>query len=637
MRTPPLFVTALSLTIVANTASAEDRTYSINIPAQALASALDALGRQTGLQPFYADGVLAGKRGAAFKGNYGKREALDKVLSGSGLMYTFTGDNTVAIKGQDQGAAETLAPVTVAGHADYDAVDPYSKDYAVVNASTATKTDTPIMETPMSIQVVPRAVMDDQQATRIEDVAKNVSGVQSSFNYGDEGYDFFIRGFNTSFNVFRNGFRAGDISGAPGTSNLERIEFLKGPASVLYGRVEPGGLINLVTKKPLFSPYYSLQQQFGSYDFYRTTVDATGPIGKDDSLAYRFNFEYLDKNSFREGVSTDRVFAAPSLTWRPTDATEINLMLEYAHVNGGEDQGIPAIGNRPAPIPISRSMVGNNNYQTADNIQIYLTGTHQLNKDWKVRGGFSGYWNDYNLNYLYHGNLQADNRHLNLIPIPLDNHEQRYGLYMDTTGHFEALGAAHEVLIGADYYLKDRELPLWFGDTIAQDIFNPMPIRYDYAALRATNPATALAGEEWAGIYFQDQITLWEKLHILAGGRYDWANTSSAFSGISKADAEARLDDRTDEKFNPRFGLLYQPWSWLSIYGNYVESLGANNGRNSAGSSLPPQLGSQYEAGLKTELFEGRLNAPRWPITTWPRKTFRPRISTRPILSTRWR
>ncbi|MGH8614869.1 MAG: TonB-dependent siderophore receptor [Gammaproteobacteria bacterium] len=187
--------------------------------------------------------------------------------------------------------------------------------YTVPNASTATKTDTPIMETPVSIQVVPRQVLQDQQAIRIEDAVKNVSGVQTSFNYGTENYpDFFIRGFNTNATVFRNGFRAyGDF----GTANLERIEVLKGPASVLYGRIEPGGLINLVNKRPLFSPYYSIQQQFGSYDLYRTTIDATGPLLSDSSLAYRFNLEYLDKNSFRDFVSTERIFVAPSLTWPP--------------------------------------------------------------------------------------------------------------------------------------------------------------------------------------------------------------------------------------------------------------------------------------------------------------------------------
>lgn len=377
---------------------------------------------------------------------------------------------------------------------------------------------------------------------------------------------------------------------------------------MLYGRIEPGGLINLVTKRPLFSPYYSIQQR--SYDLYRTTLDAAGPLSSDSSLAYRFNFEYLDKNSFRDFVSTERIFVAPSLTWRPREDTEVNLLVEYARVNGPEDQGIPAIGNRPAPLPISRSLVGSNNNQTSDDIQLYLTASHQLNEAWTVRGGFSGYWSDYTLDYLFQGELLDDNRTLNLFPNPIDNDEKRYALYLDTTGRFDAFGTEHEVLLGADYYhLTDGATKFWFGAAIPQDIFNPSVLDFDYAPLRTINPDHFSEGEEWVGIYFQDQITLWDKLHLLGGGRYDWAGTRSGVSLTSFADAEAKEDTRTDRKFSPRVGLLYQPWSWLSLYGNYVESLGPNNGRNSTGETLEPQLATQYEAGIKTEFLDGHLNA----------------------------
>ncbi|MGH8612834.1 MAG: TonB-dependent siderophore receptor [Gammaproteobacteria bacterium] len=467
------------------------------------------------------------------------------------------------------------------------------------------------METPVSIQVVPRQVLQDQQVIRIDDAVKNVSGVQSSFNYGEEGADFLIRGFRTVSNIFRNGFRT--YTADFGTANLERIEVLKGPASVLYGRIEPGGLINLVTKRPLFSPYYSVQQQFGSYDFYRTTVDATGPLLSDGSLAYRFNLEYLDKNSFRDFVSTERIFVAPSLTWRPREDTELNLLVEYARNTGVSDQGIPAIGNRPAPLPISRSLTGVSNENTYDVLNIFLTASHQLTDAWKLRGGFWSYWaQDSDSDYLFHEELLDDNRTLTLFPAPIGYDEKRYALYLDTTGGFDAFGTQHEVLFGADYYLTDSSSKDWINavSVITQDIFNPSVLDFDYASVRATNnPEHSPSGEEWVGIYFQDQVTLWDKLHLLGGGRYDWAGTRSGFSTISLADAEANEDTLTDRKFSPRVGLLYQPWAWLSLYGNYVESFGTNNGRTSTGAPLDPQLATQYEAGIKTEFFDGQLNA----------------------------
>ncbi len=444
---------------------------------------------QADLKLIFKTDLVRSARSAGLTGTLTPGQGVARLLEGSGIAYRFVDSNTVTIEpaapvdplerlvaeaGNREYAGSTepapkkpQAPVrkseygpTVLPEMTVTASPLDETSYNVPNATTATKTNTPIMETPASIQVIPQQVLQDQQAIRVEDAVKNVSGVQSSFNYGDEGPDFFIRGFNTDFTVFRNGFRAVSsvASATRGTANLERIEVLKGPAAVLYGRIEPGGLINLVTKRPLFSPYYSIQQQFGSYDLYRTALDAAGPLLADSSLAYRFNFEYLDKNSFRDFVSTERIFVAPSLTWRPREHTEVNLLVEYAHVNDSEDHGIPAIGNRPAPLPISRSLVGPNNNQTSDDIQLCLTASHQLNEAWTVRGGFSSYWNDYTLDYLYHANVL--DRTLNLLPIPYDSLYKSYAIYLDTTGQFETFGATHDVLLGADYYLTDQEGPL---------------------------------------------------------------------------------------------------------------------------------------------------------------------------------
>ncbi|MGH8656432.1 MAG: TonB-dependent siderophore receptor, partial [Gammaproteobacteria bacterium] len=323
-------------------------------------------------------------------GSYTKREALDKLLAGTGIGYTFTADDAVAVKAiaQDTGpTAEngTAKPKksdlesTVLPEMTVTASPTDERGYNRLDATTATKTDTPIFDTPVSIQVVPREVMDDQQAIRLEDVTRNVSGVQPAFGFGDVTEEFIIRGFRTDFRnqVFRDGFRIRGI-GVSETANLERVEVLKGLAAVLFGRVEPGGIINQVSKRPLPEPYYSLQQQFGSFDLYRTTVDATGPITKDRSLSYRLNLSYINSNSFRDNVFLDRVFVSPSLAWRPREGTEVNLKLEYKNQDTIDDEGIPAIGNRPAPLPISRNFCGP---ECKDNVgigSIYFNWSHRL-------------------------------------------------------------------------------------------------------------------------------------------------------------------------------------------------------------------------------------------------------------------
>jgi outer membrane receptor protein involved in Fe transport len=171
--------------------------------------------------------------------------------------------------------------------------------YTVDRASTATKTETPILETPFSVEVVPHQVLDDQQAIRLSEVTRNVSGVQTNFGYGSLYEAFALRGFETNVTL-RDGERA---SGGIGRSsvdlaNVEDVEVLKGPAAMLYGRLEPGGMINVITKKPLTTPHYSLQQQFGSYNLFRTTLDATGPILQDGSLLYRAIYSYFSADQF---------------------------------------------------------------------------------------------------------------------------------------------------------------------------------------------------------------------------------------------------------------------------------------------------------------------------------------------------
>jgi len=226
--------------------------------------------------------------------------------------------------------------------------------YRADTATTATKTDTPIFDLPVSIQVVPRELVDDRQVILLQDALETVSGVVP-FATGGSAFDSpRIRGFEAFRNIYRDGFRGRFFGNyIESTAHLERVDVLKGPASVLYGRMEPGGLINQVSKQPLAAPYYSLHQQFGSFDLYRTTLDAAGPLTEYQSLLYRVNFEYLDSGSFRDFVGAETVFVAPVLSWNLSDRTHITLNLQYQHSDRVMDRGLVAIGDPPriAPIP----------------------------------------------------------------------------------------------------------------------------------------------------------------------------------------------------------------------------------------------------------------------------------------------
>lgn len=173
-------------------------------------------------------------------------------------------------------------------------------NYVVPNVTTATRTDTPIMDIPQSVQVIPQQVIRDQGAINVREALRNISGVTLSNTSGNRGESFIIRGFNAA--QFTNGLRDDFYSSRTRTdlANIERIEVVKGPASVLFGQAEPSGIINFVTKQPLLEPYYDFSFTVGSYDFYRPTVDISGPLTEDKSVSYRLNIAYENAGSFRD-------------------------------------------------------------------------------------------------------------------------------------------------------------------------------------------------------------------------------------------------------------------------------------------------------------------------------------------------
>jgi len=326
--------------------------------------------------------------------------------------------------------------------------------YNVPNASTATKTDTPIMETPYSIQVVPQQVLQDQQVFRLEKALQNVSGVirfPANQNSTDQ---FLLRGFDNQ-TYYRDGFRFDASSGGTrsrDTANLERIEVLKGPGSILYGRAEPGGIINLVTKQPLATAFYGLQQQFGSFDFYRTAADATGPLTKDDTLLYRFNLAYENAGSFRELVEGDRVFLAPALRWNPSDRTQVNFELEYSDLHQVAEPGVPVFGNRPAPVPRERNLMDPYARIDNDRVLVGLNWSHAFDEHWTLRHRFNAHLGEQdNVVLFYLGTVGSDgtiNRGLQFAR----NDSDAYYNALDLTGHFDTRGLTHALLIGGDYY-----------------------------------------------------------------------------------------------------------------------------------------------------------------------------------------
>lgn len=611
MRANPFFqpraLLAVMLGAYTLTAFAENQPFAIN--AQPLQDALLQYSEVTGKQVFFSSELAKNLRGNAVKGRYTDEQALQQLLSETGLAYRVTGANSITlvqarVNTQEQNTTPTKLPVVnVVDSAIYDSTDPHNTDYNRPNAISATKTDTPILETPANIQVIPQQVLKDQQVIRIEEALQNASGIYKQQAESAEAFN--IRGFNT-FEYYRNGVRnqsALTQAGDRETANLERIEVLKGPAAILYGRIEPGGLINLVTKQPLEQSYHAFQQQLGNFDLYRTTIDSTGPLTDTNELLYRVNIAYENKGSFREFVTNDRVFVAPVLKWNISDRTQATFEVEYKHARESTDFGIPAQGNRPINIPRERNLGEDFTFSESDETLAGINWSHEFNDNWKVQHKFNSILTNENDDVVIGtGGVDLDSTTFSRSYTGFRNNEtQTYSNNLDLTGHFKTYGLEHTLLLGGDSYLfKNTGLIVDNFNFPSIDILNPV---HSGAPVRDPNDDFFFdTTEEWYGFYLQDQIKLPYDLSLLAGFRYDNAVITYKNSfGTNR---------RADDKATPRFGLLWHPLPELSVYGNYVENFGIPNAFafGASGSNLGPETAKQFEAGIKTEFFDGRLS-----------------------------
>jgi iron complex outermembrane recepter protein len=502
---------------------------------------------------------------------------------------------------QTQSDTANLEEMTVYG--EYDAKDPYNEDYVLPNATAGTKTDTPIMETPMNVQVITKQVLKDQQVIRLDQALKNVSGVTTnSSNFTQGNQNILLRGF-ASTTYFRNGFRLRDSATTRPMANVENIEILKGSAAILYGQVDPGGMVNVITKQPLATPYYSLNQQFGSYDLYRTTIDATGPVTKNKDLLYRMNMSYENSGSFRDFIDKEDVFLAPVLKWNISPRTQATFELEYNHQHAGLDFGfLPLQNGKPLNIPRSRNY-GEYTPNTTETIFGGFNWSHQFNDDWTIKHQFSVNQQNVNQPHLVFPN-DVVNRDVSRLFQSFNTQNNTYSTNLDLIGHFDTMGLKHTLLFGGDYYRLDQEQRVTAGGTSLINVFNPVHPGTPFTQ-RPQPVANTVNNTDQFGLYIQDQIKLPYNIQVMGGIRYQYLhqNNKDQLAGSSSG--------LTADAVTPRVGFLWQPKKWLSLYANYVENFGPNDPFATIfpGTLPAPTSAEQYEGGIKTEFFDGRLRA----------------------------
>lgn len=614
------YLITFSMTVLAQ--SAQTQNIQINLPAQPLSSALTQLATQTGVLVGVDASLIAGKQAPPVNGRYTPQQTIIQLLAGSGLVAMETAPGRYVLEpapAQLQIASNAervkFPEITITGVLEENS--PYNTSYNLPAVAAVNKTDTPIMQTPASIQAVPNSVMHDQQAYRLQDVVRNVSGLQTFHGFGGSVNSFIVRGFLQSSLNYRNGIRI------PATkfdlANVERVEVLKGTSAMLYGFGDPGGMISTVTKQPSFERHYSVEQRFGSYNFFRTEASATGPLSKEYGLNYRVDLSYLDSDSFRQLISSDRIFFAPTLSWQPTVDTKLILSYEYLDENNGYDWGTPAFGERLAKIPRSRTFTNRGLQDKQTNHLLDFRIDHRLNDQIRFNAGTVAAQNRKQWEAIYTGRVVEK-----LDPA---NPNRRLGdadrfywfspekvetltAWVNGIFDFATYGIQHKVLFGGEYYTahlhydgaNDK------ADTINIFSFDPRSSNLPIDQYRNLPPDTFHVSTDSTSkaVYLQDQMTLWGTLHILGGFRYDWVDRRQNLSWWAPNDKDAR----NDSFVSPRVGILYEPVRWLSVFGNFSESFGPAFAYDSGQEKLYKfDSATQYEGGLKAQFFDGKLIA----------------------------
>ena len=528
--------------------------------------------------------------------------------------------------------------------------------YKNTNSFIGTKTASALKEVPQSVGYVTKELILDQGATTVNEVVKNISGVNQNSSYND----FSIRGFRATGNRnsgnLLNGMRAQtSLWKQSSLANIERVEVIKGPASALFGNAAPGGVINRVTKKPLFENKNSITVGVGSWNTLKTYGDFTGPLNPKKTLLYRLNLGYEKTDSFRDLQGSESIIAAPSFSYIPNEKTHINVDFVYQNFNGKIDRGqsVPADGNVYST-PISRSLSAANDFLKENTLNTTIALTHKFSDHISLNAIYlnSSYSEDMlehtqaNLYYKQIGNGANAFRYADPNKVMMTaNQRKRYfannsfNTYFNF--NFNTGILKHKLLVGYDYFISEQKAgssSISAQGYLSKDktkVVNTYTTTANVLAGSVQTPTTnvpifdlydPIAGnaykdiskyiwkqntlnpyEEYShGIYVQEQIDI-SIVKLLIGLRQEW------FTETLNKETTKEISRQTSA-FIPRVGLVVEASENINLYSTWVKGFqpqGANiqSDPDRYGGPFDYMKSELYEVGLKTEWFNKRLSA----------------------------
>jgi iron complex outermembrane receptor protein len=654
--------------------------YDFDIPPQPLASALNRFGEQTGIQFAYSTEDVENVRTGGVSGRRTSEDALRLLLVDTGLDYRVTGTNTITIEKRigagaaavaagagvgavaagtagavyaqsDRGMSEvpadgtTSKPVKIPevvvkefkerpGY--FDAVDGYKAD----NSSTVTRSTMPIDETPTSIGVVTRDIIRDTFARTQMDAFEAVSGVSRGNVRMGRGEEFSIRGFQTnsstegSFNGLKANGLPTDGLFAPDWGIVERYEIVKGPASIVGGAANPGGIVNRITKTPQRKNFSTTEFQAGSYGFLRGMVDANGLLPAHENIRGRLVFTVEDQGNFIDNTPVRQYNVAPSLEFDLfKGAGKLLLVGTYQNFTGSSYPGWPLSSDGTMlNVPRTRNFGGGapngaRTQYTGYNGEVHYD--HKFIHDIKlsVKGKYSNsQLSDKNLySYTPGGIPPSGASYVNsgLRQVEFDT----YAGELFLSKEFDLAGQKHEILVGTDYRNMTNHFLLGYtylpsgSAPILDNVFNPANnlLAPADSVLEAAAPGRRRVKLEQLGIFAQAVLRPIDRLTLVFAGRHDSADSSMI------PDDQNPVETTQDvSAWTGRFGATFKVVHWMNVYGGVQQSFQPQPfGNTRGGQMLDPETGINYEVGAKLNLLDEKLR-----VTTAIFRTNRKNVST---------
>jgi len=603
---------ALSAPLLSSPLLAAEQASSVrayNLPAAPLSTTLNQIASQGGLVLSLNPALAAGKTSAPVSGQYDAAGALRAALRGTGLQLEQSSTGTYTLVAVPEGTL-ALPETAVIGVENLETAWGPVEGYTATRTAAGTKTDTALVEAPRSISVATRQQMDDRSVHSLDDAVRYMPGITASSYGSDTRIDWLrVRGFEPT--QFLDGLplpKGVYANPKPETWNLDRLALLRGPASSVYGQTPPGGLLDMVSRRPSAEASSEIQLQYGSDNHRQINFASTGKIDDAGQFLYGISGVVRDSDTQIDHIENKRYNIAPSLTWNIDDDTKFTLLTQFTRDDTGVTSQFYPIQGTKIDMPFGKishhKNLGDPDYDFYDRTY-YALGyafEHRLNDVWQFKQNLRYTKSDLSFqtvtvnsyNPSFAGFTVDDQGNVGRGTTNVDEDISQFAVDNNFQADFATGDIRHTLLLGLDHQRSNTNYTSIFGTAPDINVNNPIygqPI---------TRPARSSAFYDYdqktyqTGLYVQDQMAL-DQWRLTLGGREDWVHTGTQF--INKGDA---TNTQRDKAFSGNAALSYVFDSGFVPYLSYAESFQPTSGADATSTgSLKPTEGKQWELGIK--------------------------------------